>query len=402
MTKRMKPRMRKPEGPRYTRRPSPKPQQGERAPTKGPNILRVIPIGGNEETGSRNCYLVQYGQDLIIIDLGLQWPEEDMPGVDYIIPDLRLLRGKEKHLRGIIITHGHYDHTGGVPHWSPKLGNPPIYSSNLTCAMLKKKMEDVAPGKKLKLHVVKSRDTIRLGAFRIQFFGLSHNIPGSLGVLIETPAGSLVHTGDFKLDERAHASNRTDLEFIRSLGKRNITCLMCDSTSASTPGKQLSEEEVEQNIDTMFTQTKGRMIVAMFASLLSRIQQVLTLAEKYNRKVYVMGYSMRSNIEIGKQLGYIRCKPTTMLPWEEIRRLPSNRILILCTGSQGEDNAALMRIANREDKNVAIERGDLVVFGRAGERAVGAASEGRPLPRGRGDRRLEAPRHPRRRPRQAG
>lgn len=354
--------MRRPDGPRYTRRPAPKPKEGERAPSQKGNILRITPIGGNEETGGRNCALLQYGQELLIIDIGLQWPEEDMPGVDYIIPDLSSLKGREKMIRGIIVTHGHYDHTGGVPHWAPKLGNPPIYSSDLTCAMLQKKMEDIAPDKKLRLNTIRSRQRIRLGAFRIEFFGLSHNIPGSMGIVIETPGGSVVHTGDFKLDPRAHINNRTDLDFIQTLGRRNITVLMCDSTNSYATGHQISEQEVERNVEVMFANTKGRMIVATFASLLSRVQQVLNAAEKFNRKVLVEGFSMKTNIEIGKKLGYIRVKPNTIITWEEAKKLPGNRYLILCTGAQGEDNAVLMRIANREHKYLQIERGDLVVF----------------------------------------
>jgi len=379
-TKTPKARPRRPEGPRYTRRPKPKPTQGERPPSGGKNVLHVIPIGGNEETGARNCTVLQYGAEYLIIDIGLQWPEDDMPGVDYIIPDLNFLHGKEKQIRGVIITHGHMDHTGGVPHWVPQLGNPPVYSSNLTCAMLAKKMEDVAPNKKLRLHPVKSRDRVKLGVFRAEFIGLSHNIPGSLAVVIETPAGKIVHTGDFKLDDRAHITNRTDLEALRRLGGQNVLALMCDSTNSSAPGKQLSESEIEKNIDLMFTQSKGRIIVATFSSLLSRIQQVLTLAEKYHRQVYLMGYSMKTNVEIGRQLGYIRTRQSTVLPWEEVRRQPANRVLILCTGAQGEDNAALMRIANREDKNIRIERGDLVVFSSSvvpgNERAVARLKDG--------------------------
>lgn len=354
--------MRRPDGPRYTRRPAPKPKEGERAPSEKNNILRITPIGGNEETGGRNCTLLEYNKELLIIDIGLQWPEEDMPGVDYIIPDLSSLKGKEKMIRGIIVTHGHYDHTGGVPHWAPKLGNPPIYTSDLTCAMLQKKMEDIAPEKKLRLNSIRSRQRIRLGAFRIEFFGLSHNIPGSMGIVVETPGGSVVHTGDFKLDPRAHINNRTDLDFIQTLGRRNITVLMCDSTNSYATGHQVSEEEVEKNVELMFSQTKGRMIVATFASLLSRVQQVLSAAEKFNRKVLVEGFSMKTNIEIGKKLGYIRVKPNTIITWEEAKKLPGNRYLILCTGAQGEDNAVLMRIANREHKYLRVERGDLVVF----------------------------------------
>lgn len=353
--------MRRPEGPRYTRRPKPLPKEGERPLSGGSGALKIIPLGGNEEVG-RNCYLVQYGQDIVIIDLGLQFPEEDMPGVDYIVPDISYLKGKEKMIRAVIITHGHYDHIGAVPHLIPALGNPPIYASNLTCAMVQKKMEDVAPGKKLRLHAITSKDRLKLGPFSLDFFGVSHNIPASFGVVITTKAGTVVHTGDFKIDEYAHANNRTELDKIKALGSRNVLCLMCDSTNAVQSGAQLSEQEIERNIHTMFSQTRGRMIVATFASLLSRIQQVLTLAEKYNRKVMVEGFSLRTNIEIGRKLGYIRVKQNTIVTWEQAQRLPKNGLLIMCTGAQGEDNAALMRIANREHKYLRIEKGDLVVF----------------------------------------
>ncbi len=380
MAKRPKARMRKPDGPRYTRRPKPKPHAGEQPIKNAKDALQIIPVGGYEETGGRNCTVLAYQDEYLIIDIGLQWPEDDMPGVDYIIPDLSFLRGKEKQIRGVVVTHGHYDHTGGVPHWIPELGNPPIFTSNLTGAMLQKKMEEIAPGKKLRLNTVKTRDRTKAGPFRLEFFGLSHNIPGSLGVVVETPAGIFVHTGDFKLDDRAHVSNRTDLDFIQQLGRRNVLCLLCDSTSAIYPGVQISESEIEKNIDTMFTQTKGRIIFATFASLLSRVQQIISLAEKYNRKVLVEGYSMKTNIEIGKQLGYIRCKPNTILPWDEIQRLPGNRYIILCTGAQGEDNAVLNRIANREHKYLRVEAGDLVAFSSSvvpgNERSVARLKDG--------------------------
>ncbi len=353
--------MRRPDGPNYTRRPQPKPKADER-PLSGQNqTLKLIPLGGNEEVG-RNCMVVQYGQEILIIDLGLQFPEDDMPGVDYIIPDLSYLRGKEKWIRGVVITHGHYDHIGAIPHVMAQLGNPPIYSTDLTNAMIAKKMEDVAPGVKLPLHNIKSRDRVKLGSFRLEFFGVSHNIPASVGVIVETPGGTVVHTGDFKIDEHAHASNRTDMEKIIELGHRHILCLMCDSTNASATGHQLSEEEIEKNIQQMFAQTKGRMIFGTFASLLSRIQQILTMAERFNRKVLIEGFSMKTNVEIGRELGYIRIKPHTIISYEESQKLPSSQVLIICTGAQGEDNAVLMRIANREHKYLHIEPGDLVVF----------------------------------------
>lgn len=362
MAKRPKARMRRPDGPNYTRRPKPKPKEDEQAPSDRENVLKIIPLGGNEETGGRNCSVLQYGRELLIIDMGLQWPEDDMPGVDYIIPDISFLRGKEQFIRGVVITHGHMDHTGGVPHLVPQLGNPPVYGSDLTCAMIQKKVEDVAPNKKLRLNTVKSRDRVKLGVFRLEFFALSHSIPGSLGVVIETPAGRIVHTGDFKFDLHAHISNRTDLEAVKHISQRGVLCLMCDSTNSYAPGHQPSEEEIEKNIHTMFTQTRGRMIVATFSSLLSRVQQIFNAAERYNRLVLVEGFSMKTNIEIGKKLGYIRVKPHTIISWEEAKKLPPDRYLILCTGAQGEDNAVLMRIANHEHKYLRIERGDLVVF----------------------------------------
>lgn len=380
MAKRPKARLRRPDGPRYTRRPKPKPKEGERAPSNKDNVLRIIPIGGNEETGGRNCYVVQYGQEMLVVDIGLMFPEDDMPGVDYIIPDLTWLKGKEKNIRGVIVTHGHLDHIGGVAHWVPRLGNPPIYSSNLTCALIEKKAEDVNPKHKFQFNPVKNHDRVKLGQFRVQFFGLSHSIPAALGVVIETPAGTVVHTGDFKMDQQAHVYNRTDLDFVRGLGQRDVTCLMCDSTNAIVPGHQLTEEEVQKNIQHMFTQTKGRLIIATMSTLLSRIQQILTIAEHYNRKVHIVGFSMRANIEIGIRLGYVRVKPDTIVTWEEAKKLPNNRYIILCTGTQGEDNAALMRIANREDKNIRVEKNDLVVFSSSvipgNERAVTRLKEG--------------------------
>lgn len=372
--------MRRPDGPRYTRRPKPKAKEGEQPLSGKPNTLKVIPLGGNEETGSRNCYVIQYNQEILIVDMGLQWPEEDMPGVDYIIPDTNYLRGKEKMIRGVIITHGHMDHIGAAAHLIPGLGNPPVYASDLTCALVQQRMDELAPNKKLRLNRVKTRDRIKLGNFRLQFFGLSHNIPASLGVVIETPAGVIVHTGDFKLDAHAHINNRTDIDFIRTLGRRNITALLCDSTNAPAQGHQLSEEEVEKNIQTMFTQSHGRIIIATFPRTLSRVQQVITAAEKYNRKVLLEGYSMKTIFEIGRQLGYIRVKPNTITSWDVAQKLPANRYLILCTGAQGEDNAVLMRIANREHKYLRVEKGDLIVFSSSvipgNERSVSRLKDG--------------------------
>ncbi|MFH0852982.1 MAG: ribonuclease J [bacterium] len=337
-------------------------QQPQRKP-KGQlsNTLRIIPLGGLEEVG-RNSMIIEMGKDIIIIDLGLQFPEEDMPGVDYSIPNISYLKGKEKNIRGIIITHGHYDHIGGIPHLVPRLGNPPIYATDLTLALIQKKQEDIDPQHKLRLVKVKTNTRLKLGRFNIEFMGLSHNIPASLGVIIKTPLGTVIHTGDFKIDHHGEAKNETELYKINNLKKLGVLALMCDSTNAPHQGKQLSEKEIQKNLEQMFIEAQGRMIFATFASLISRLQQIIGLAEKYNRKVQVEGYSMRTNIEIAQRLGYIKTRKGTIIKNNEAKKLPDKRRLILSTGAQGEERAVLMRIANREHKYLTIGKNDLVIF----------------------------------------
>ncbi len=341
--------------------------------------LRIVALGGLEEVG-RNSMVLEYERDIIIVDLGLQFPEEDMPGVDYIIPDTRYLRGKEKNIRGIFITHGHYDHIGGIPHLAPKLGNPPIYSSDLTLAMIAKKEEDINPRHKLRLHKVTTRDRIRVGAFTVEFLGLSHNIPASLGLIITTPVGTVVHTGDFKIDQSAEAKNETEFEKIKQLGRRNVLALLCDSTNASQTGQQFSERDIQGNLEQMFKEAKGRMIFATFSSLLSRIQQIIRLSEQYGRKVLIEGFSMKTNVEIAQRLGYLKVNKGTLISPQEAKRVPNQRLVIMSTGAQGEDRAVLMRIVNREHKYLRIEKNDLVIFSSSvvpgNERAVQRLKDG--------------------------
>lgn len=352
-------------------RPEPKPARERHAvaeeakqyhsPIAPKGKLRIIPLGGMEEVG-RNCIIFEYENDIVIVDMGLQFADEDMPGVDYSIPNISYLAGKEKNIRAIIITHGHYDHIGGIPHLIDKLGNPPIIGTDLTLAMIAKKQEDINPRTKLRMHKVTTRDTVKLGNLKAKFLGLSHNIPASLGVILETPLGTILHTGDFKVDPDAEEKNRTEIERIKEFRKLNLLLLLSDSTNASRSGKMPTEREIEQNLEPLFRDAKGRMIVAIFSSLLSRAQQVIRLGEKYNRKILIEGYSLKTNIEIGKQLGYIKANKGTLVSWEEAKNLPNERLIVMCTGAQGEDRAVLMRIANREHKYLKIEKNDLVVF----------------------------------------
>ncbi|PIS16937.1 MAG: ribonuclease J, partial [Candidatus Portnoybacteria bacterium CG09_land_8_20_14_0_10_44_13] len=250
------------------------------------NVLRVIPLGGVEEVG-RNMTLFEYGNDIIIVDMGLQFPEEDMPGIDYIIPNISYLRGKEKNIRGIIITHGHYDHIGGIPHIVNRLGNPTVYTAELTRGIILKRQEDFKELPKLDIEIVKKNDTIELGSFKVTFFHVNHTIPDAMGLAIETPTGLVVHTGDFKFDHSPVADSPADLSRISQLAQKGVLLLMSESTDAETPGHSISEKTIQENLENIFKDAKGRIIAVTFSSLLTRIQSIIFLAEKYGRKVAI-------------------------------------------------------------------------------------------------------------------
>ncbi|MBU1922420.1 ribonuclease J [Patescibacteria group bacterium] len=326
---------------------------------RGPR-LRVIPLGGLEEVG-RNCTLIEYANDIIIIDMGLQFPEEDMPGIDYIIPNIAYLKGREKNIRGVIITHGHYDHIGAIPHLIPRLGNPPIYSLPLTNAIIKKRQEDF---KKQGLNLVnlKIDDILTLGRFKLEFFRVNHNIPDSLGVVVHSPAGTIIHTGDWKLDHNPADDKPADLGRIAEIGKRGVVALLSDSTNASQLGSQISETEIGTNLEQIIKDAPGRIIIGTFASLLVRVKQIIETAEKLGKRVAIDGYSMKTNIDIAKQLGYIRFNPRTLISVDQVESYAPDKIIILCTGAQGEQRASLMRVANGEHRTLSIRPGDTVVF----------------------------------------
>ncbi len=325
------------------------------------NNLRIIPLGGLEEIG-RNMTVLEYDQDIIIVDMGLQFPEEDMPGVDYIIPDISYLQGKEHKIRGVIITHGHYDHIGAIPHLMPKLGNPIIYTAEMTRGIILKRQEDFKDNMPLNIKAVKKGDKIRLGVFEVEFFHVNHTIPDSLGLAINTPLGRVVHTGDFKFDHSPVADNPADIANIALIGSQGVLALMSESTDSDTEGYSISEGSIGKTLGSIIEHASGRLIIATFSSLVSRVQTIIQMAEKYGRKVAVDGYSMKTNVEIANQLGYLKMRKGTLIPINKVNDYPDNKVIILCTGAQGESNAVLMRIVNNEHRFVKIHNGDTVVF----------------------------------------
>ncbi|OIP77578.1 MAG: ribonuclease J [Parcubacteria group bacterium CG2_30_44_18] len=320
-----------------------------------------MPLGGVEEVG-RNMTLFEYGNDIIIVDMGLQFPEEDMPGIDYIIPNISYLRGKEKNIRGIIITHGHYDHIGGIPHIVNRLGNPTVYTAELTRGIILKRQEDFKELPKLDIEIVKKNDTIELGSFKVTFFHVNHTIPDAMGLAIETPTGLVVHTGDFKFDHSPVADSPADLSRISQLAQKGVLLLMSESTDAETPGHSISEKTIQENLENIFKDAKGRIIAVTFSSLLTRIQSIIFLAEKYGRKVAIDGYSMKTNVEMAKALNYLKINKGTLISISQVNGLDPSKVVVMCTGAQGEDKAVLMRIANHEHRHIRIQKGDSVIF----------------------------------------
>lgn len=323
--------------------------------------LRIAVIGGLEEIG-RNCTMIEYGDDIVVIDLGLQFPEEDMPGIDYIIPNMTYLKEKKKNIRGVVITHGHYDHIGGIPHVMADLGYPPIYGLPLTNAIIKKRQDDYPDMRPLNIKNAGVNDKIQMGKLLVEFIHINHNIPDSVGVVIRTPEGTVVHTGDWKFDYQPTGEAPADLQRIAKIGSEGVLALLSDSTNASQPGHQVSETEIATNLEDLLRKAKGRVIVGTFSSLLSRIRHIIEIAEKMGKVVAIGGYSMKTNVEIAKELGYMKFNPKTIIDMRDVEKYPPTSVVIVCTGAQGEKNASLMRIANGEHRDVQLTQGDTVVF----------------------------------------
>ena len=328
---------------------------------KTEKFIRIIPLGGLGEVG-RNMTLLEYKDQILIIDMGLKMPEDDMPGIDYVIPNIKYLKGKEKNIVGVVFTHGHYDHIGAIPYLIEKLQYPTLYAPGLAKGIIIRRQQDFPHLKKLDLREVRAKQKIKLGVFSIEFFRQNHNIADNLGLFIKTPLGNIVHTSDFKFDPDPVYDKPTDFKHLRRLAKRGVLVLMSDSTGAEEEGHSLSESTIMENLDKIFAQSKGKIIAATFGSLINRIQQLISLSEKYKRYVAVDGYTMRTNVEICKKLGYIKVKKGTLISPRALQKYPDNKITLICTGAQGEEQAILMRIANREYPYLKIRPNDTVIF----------------------------------------
>lgn len=323
-------------------------------------VLRVIPLGGFEEVG-RNMMLLEYENDIIIIDMGLQFPEEETPGIDYIIPNVAYLQDKTHKIRGVLITHGHYDHIGAIPHLIGKLGNPPIYTTPFAAAVIQKRQFDFPHNPKLNIEHVTDKSVIRLGVFTVRYFPVTHNIPEAVGIEIETPVGIIVNPGEFKYDYD-RKGNPVGLEPLIALGKKGVRLLMLDSTKSEEPGRSIPEWKVEENIEILLKEAPGRVVISTFASLLDRLIQIVHIADRLGRKVAITGRSMETNFAIARELGLIKIKKETVVAIKDVDRYHDKKVLIITTGAQGEEFAGLTRMAYRTHRDVKIKPGDTVIF----------------------------------------
>jgi len=322
--------------------------------------LRIIPLGGLSEIG-KNMMVIEYEDDIIAIDAGLMFPEEEMLGIDLVIPDITYLLEKREKVRGIVVTHGHEDHIGALPYLLPQL-NVPVYATKLTRGLISVKLKERKALSGANLRVVPFGGKVTLGKFRVEFFPVCHSIPDSAGLIIQTPVGTVVHSGDFKLDYTPVSGAPTALSRLAQLGGQGVLLLLSDSTYAELPGYTPSERLVGETLDRVIAEAPGRVIITTFSSLVSRIQQIIDAAAKHQRRVFIVGHSMSDTVRMALELGYLQAPEGILARLDELRGLPHNKIVFVTTGSQGEPTSALVRMANRDNRQVHILRGDTVVI----------------------------------------
>lgn len=324
------------------------------------NKLRIIPLGGLGEIG-KNMLVVEYGEVIVIIDSGLMFPTDEMPGVDYVIPDISYIEANKNRVKGIILTHCHEDHVGSLPYLL-KTVNAPIIGTKLTLGMVMSRLKDFGLNSEIKSVEIQERSRIGIGSLSFEFFNVNHSVPGNVGIAIHSPIGVIVHSGDFKFDHTPVDGKQTDFFTLASLGEKGVKLLLSDSTNAERPGYTPSERVVGDTLDAIVKESLGRVFVTTFASNIHRIQQVFNIAYKYNRLVAVIGKSMNSTVNTASRLGYLDIPPNTLIKDQSLSNFKKNKLIILTSGSQGEPMSALTRLAFQEYKSIAIESGDTVVI----------------------------------------
>ncbi len=323
------------------------------------NALRVIPLGGYGEIG-RNMTVFEYGDDLVVVDCGVSFPEEEMLGVDLVLPDITYLREHANRVKALLITHGHEDHVGAIPYLLPQI-DAPIYATRLTMGLLQVKLKEHRLLDHARLNVIQPGDSIDLGAFKAEFYRVSHSIPDAVGIALHTPVGTVIHSGDYKFDHTPVDNLPTDFARLASLGEHGVLLLLADSTRTETPGYTPSERVISATFDKIFAEAPGRIIVSTFASLISRVQQVIDAATLYGRKVTFVGRSMVNNVQISLELGYLTAAPGVLIKAEEIHSYRDDELTICTTGAQGEPTSGLTRMANNDHRQITIKKGDTII-----------------------------------------
>jgi len=334
-------------------------------------ILRIIPLGGCEEVG-RNMTVFEYfkkgnekNKDIIILDMGLQFPEEDMPGIDYIIPNIEYLKNQEKNIRAVVFSHGHLDHIGAAPILLEKLGNPMIIGRDLTIEMIKHRLEDYKKGtsKNLKTSYIKSLDDkFKFGEMTLKFFAVEHSIKDAVGLILETPAGTVIHPGDWTMENDPQGRPMVDYTHLANLKTPTILMLEALAAGNRNESKKVTEREMIANLTKLINEAPGRIIIGTFASQVERIKQIIDIASARGKKIALDGFSMKMNIKIAQQLGYIKINPVTIIDIKNIAKYPDNKLVILATGAQGESNAVLSRIVNNSHHYIKLQKNDTIVF----------------------------------------
>ena len=326
-----------------------------------PGVVRVIPLGGVEEVG-RNMTMFEIGEDIVVVDMGFAFKDEATPGVDYILPNTQYLEERKHKIRGVLITHGHLDHIGAIPYLVERLGNPPLYARKFTSLMIKKRQEEFPHLKPLNIINVEESTQLKMGNLDVSFFAVTHSIPDSMGILIDTPHGKIVHTGDLRLDHVDNIPSQLEEEIYARFKAEKVLLLLADSTNSENPGFSISDKVVMENIEKIIKEVPGRLIASMFSSQVERLLRLLEIAEKYGKKVVIEGRSMKTNIEVIRAANLLTVQDSTLIDIADMYKYPDNKIIAMVTGSQGEEFGALMRISTKTHKYIAINPNDTILM----------------------------------------